>query len=99
MTRPSKRIRANAGPRKEDNCYDGFVFILAAHRDFLVMGELVNLKKFRKRIERDKTAGEAEQNRVRFGRTKAQKNMDELQARRAARELDQHLIDDDGTQP
>ncbi len=63
------------------------------------MGELVNLKKFRKRAERDKAASEAGHNRVLFGRTKAQKNLDELQARRAARELDQHLIDDDGTQP
>lgn len=63
------------------------------------MGELINLKKFRKRIARDKAADEAEQNRVRFGRTKAQKNLDELQARRTARELDQHLIDDDGIQP
>jgi hypothetical protein len=33
-----------------------------------------------------------------FARTKAQKNLDELQARRAARELDQHLVDDGGEQ-
>ena len=62
------------------------------------MGELINLKKFRKRIERDKAAGEAEQNRMRFGRTKAQKDLDDVQARRAARELDQHKMNDDGTQ-
>lgn len=62
------------------------------------MGELINLKKFRKRVERDKAVLEAESNRARFGRTKAQKNLDEVQARRAARELDQHKINDDGTQ-
>ena len=63
------------------------------------MGELINLKKFRKRVERDKAAFEAGQNRARFGRTKAQKNLDDVQARRAARELDQHKMNDDGTQP
>ncbi|OYX79376.1 MAG: hypothetical protein B7Y77_01940 [Bradyrhizobium sp. 35-63-5] len=62
------------------------------------MGELINLKKFRKRAERDKAAGEAQHKRMLFGRTKAQKNLDELQARRAARELDQHLVDDGGEQ-
>ncbi|MBX9709621.1 MAG: DUF4169 family protein [Xanthobacteraceae bacterium] len=58
------------------------------------MGDLVNLKKYRKRAGRDKAASEAEHNRACFGRTKTQKNLDEQQTRRAARELDRHLLDD-----
>lgn len=56
-------------------------------------GKLVNLKNFRKRIERDKTAAQAESNRARFGRTKAQKNQDERETRRADDMLDQHRLD------
>ncbi|HEY0236914.1 MAG TPA: DUF4169 family protein [Afipia sp.] len=58
------------------------------------MGDLVNLKKFRKQAERAKAASEAEQNRVRFGRTKAQKNLEQQQARHAEQKLDQHVLDD-----
>ncbi len=58
------------------------------------MGDLVNLKKFRKHAERDKAASEAERNRVRFGRTKAQKTLDQQQANNAEQKLDQHRLDD-----
>ena len=58
------------------------------------MGDLVNLKKFRKQTERAKAAGEAERNRARFGRTKAQKNLEQQQASDAKQKLDQHLLDD-----
>ena len=61
------------------------------------MGDLVNLKKFKKHIQREKAASEADRNRVRFGRTKAQKNLDSQMADRAERKLDQHRLDD-GTQ-
>ncbi len=57
-------------------------------------GELVNLKRFRKRAERDKAANDAERNRVRFGRTKAQKTLDQQQALSARNKVDQHLLDD-----
>lgn len=58
------------------------------------MGDLVNLKKFRKQTERARTASEAERNRARFGRTKAQKNLEQQQAHHAEQKLDQHLLDD-----
>ncbi|MBN8967314.1 MAG: DUF4169 family protein [Rhizobiales bacterium] len=58
------------------------------------MADLINLKKIKKRAERNKAAVAAEANRVRFGRTKAQKNADEHNARRAEHFLDQHYLDD-----
>ncbi|MBN9600321.1 MAG: DUF4169 family protein [Afipia sp.] len=58
------------------------------------MADLINLKKIRKRAERNKAAVAAESNRVRFGRTKAQKNADEHSARRTEHFLDQHFLDD-----
>ncbi|RTL51901.1 MAG: DUF4169 family protein [Bradyrhizobiaceae bacterium] len=61
------------------------------------MGDLVNLKKFKKHIQREKAASEADRNRIRFGRTKAQKKSDNQMADRAERKLDQHRLDD-GTQ-
>jgi hypothetical protein len=59
----------------------------------MVMGGLVNLKRFRKRNEREQSAREAEANRVRFGRTKAEREADERRAQRASELLDQHRID------
>ncbi len=58
------------------------------------MGDLVNLKRFKKRGERDKAAKDAETNRALFGRTKAEKQRDEMQADRAGKSLDAHRIDD-----
>lgn len=58
------------------------------------MADLINLKKFKKRAERDKAATAAETNRVRFGRTKAQKSLDERNARRVEHFLDQRFLDD-----
>lgn len=57
------------------------------------MGDLVNLKRHKKRIERDRSAREAEANRARFGRTKAERAIDDDRARRAQAQLDQHRID------
>jgi hypothetical protein len=59
------------------------------------MGELVNLKRFRKRAERDRSAKQAEVNRARFGRTKSERVTDEGRTRRANDLLDQHRIDDE----
>ncbi len=53
------------------------------------MAEIVNLRRARKakaRAEKDKAA---EQNRVRFGRTKAEKTASRAEEDRAARRLDQ----------
>ena len=60
------------------------------------MGEVVNLKRIRKRNEREQSAREAEANRARFGRNKAERKADEQRTRRASELLDQHRIDDGG---
>ena len=57
------------------------------------MGDVVNLKRFKKRNEREQSAKQAETNRARFGRTKAERVSDEQQSERANRLLDQHHID------
>ncbi len=57
------------------------------------MGDVVNLKRFRKRSEREQAAKEAEANRARFGRSKSERAADETRARRANELLDQHRID------
>jgi hypothetical protein len=62
------------------------------------MGDLVNLKRFKKRTEREQSAKQAEANRTRFGRTKSERVLDELRANRANDLLDQHRIDgEDGS--
>jgi hypothetical protein len=57
------------------------------------MGDLVNLKRFKKRTERQQSEQQAEANRTRFGRTKSERILDELRADRANKLLDQHRID------
>ncbi|WP_291848814.1 DUF4169 family protein [Bradyrhizobium sp.] len=58
------------------------------------MGDLVNFKRFKKRSERQQSASEADANRARFGRTKAERVRDEHQKDRANNVLDQHRIED-----
>lgn len=57
------------------------------------MGDLINLKRFKKRAARDQSAQQAEVNRTKFGRNKTQRLLDEQRASRANNLLDQHLID------
>jgi hypothetical protein len=57
------------------------------------MGEIVNLKRFRKRIEREQNARRADENRARFGRSKSERTRDDERSARAAELLDQHLLD------
>ena len=57
------------------------------------MGDLVNLKRFKKRTERDASAKQAEINRSRFGRTKSERVLDQRRTERANDLLDQHRID------
>ena len=57
------------------------------------MGEIVNLKRARKRGEREQAAKKAEANRARFGRSKSERAADAMRARRASELLDQHRID------
>ena len=57
------------------------------------MGDVVNLKRFRKRGEREQAAKQAEVNRTRFGRTKSERILEERRAERTNDLLDQHRID------
>ncbi|MDD3764746.1 MAG: DUF4169 family protein [Nevskiales bacterium] len=53
------------------------------------MSKVVSLNKFRKRKAREDADKQAAENRVRFGRTKAQKQRDAAEADEARRRLDQ----------
>jgi hypothetical protein len=57
------------------------------------MGDVVNLKRVKKRNEREASAKQAEANRARFGRTKSERALDEHLKDRAGNLLDQHRID------
>ncbi|MBN8982398.1 MAG: DUF4169 family protein [Rhizobiales bacterium] len=57
------------------------------------MGDLVNLKRFKKRALRDQAGKNAETNRALFGRTKAEKQRDELESGFAKKSLDNHRVD------
>ncbi|MEA2920356.1 MAG: hypothetical protein QOF07_319 [Bradyrhizobium sp.] len=57
------------------------------------MGEVVNLKRFKKRAGREQAAKLADANRTRFGRTKSERALEERRAERADALLDQHRID------
>jgi hypothetical protein len=61
--------------------------------DGVGMGDVVNLKRFKKRVERRQSEQQAEANRARFGRTKSERSVDELRAKRTSDLLDQHRID------
>lgn len=57
------------------------------------MGDVVNLKRFKKRLERECSQQQAETNRARFGRSKSERRLDERRASRDSQLLDQHRID------
>ena len=57
-----------------------------------VIGDLINLNRFKKRIERDDAAKTADANRARFGRTKVERDLEEKRTIRADKMLDQHRI-------
>ncbi|MGE5158973.1 MAG: DUF4169 family protein [Gemmatimonas sp.] len=58
------------------------------------MGDLINLKRFRKRHEREQAAKEAETNRARFGRSKSERAAEDTRKQRASELLDQHRLGD-----
>jgi hypothetical protein len=58
------------------------------------MADIVNLKRFKKRSEKEQSAKQADANRARFGRSKSERVLDEQRSDRASRLLDQHRIDD-----
>lgn len=57
------------------------------------MGDLVNLKQFRKRAAKERSEQEAAANRTRFGRTRSERELEELRTERASELLNQHRID------
>ncbi|HEX2112911.1 MAG TPA: DUF4169 family protein [Alphaproteobacteria bacterium] len=58
------------------------------------MAELVNLRRSRKARERDQAAKQAEANRRKFGRSKAERAQAEAEAERSAREHQGKKLDD-----
>ena len=56
------------------------------------MADVVNLKRFKKRVERQQSEQQAQTNRTRFGRTKSERALDQQSASRANDLLDQHRI-------
>jgi hypothetical protein len=61
----------------------------------IAMGDVINLKRFKKRTAREQSAKQADANRARFGRTKSGRMLDERRGNRANDLLDQHRIDDE----
>ena len=57
------------------------------------MGDLVNLKQFRKRVAKERSEQEAAANRTTSGRTRSERELEKLRAERASKLLDQHRID------
>jgi len=57
------------------------------------MADVVNLKRFRKRLGREQSAREADANRARFGRTKSERSAETARAKRARALLDRHRIE------
>ena len=57
------------------------------------MGNVINLKRFKKRVERDEAAKESKANRARYGRTKSERTSQAKGAQRANDLLEQHRID------
>jgi Domain of unknown function (DUF4169) len=59
------------------------------------MAEIVNLRRVRKEKERRERGAEADANRRRFGRTKAEKEENKAASERARREIDGKRLDRD----
>jgi Domain of unknown function (DUF4169) len=57
------------------------------------MGDLINLNKFRKRVEKERSEHQASTNRAKFGRTRSEREREEARDQRASELLDQHHID------
>lgn len=56
------------------------------------MAEIVNLRRARKQRARQEAEQQAQQNRIAFGRTKAERNLTEAERDKAARTLDGHRL-------
>jgi Domain of unknown function (DUF4169) len=58
------------------------------------MGDVINLHRARKKKARDVLAKAADANRVKFGRTKAEKTLTDAKSKLENRKLDGHRIDE-----
>jgi hypothetical protein len=57
--------------------------------------DIVNLRQFRKSRARAERDAKAEENRVKFGRTKAEKQLQKAEKEKARRQLDGHKLETD----
>jgi hypothetical protein len=57
------------------------------------MGEIVNLRKARKKIERQLDERQAAANRLIHGRSKAERNAEAARKAKARRDIDQHQVE------
>jgi hypothetical protein len=60
---------------------------------------VVNLNRFRKKKQRDEKAKQAEINRIRHGRTQAEKDRERTERERAARAIDGKRLERDREEP
>jgi hypothetical protein len=58
------------------------------------MGDVINLNRFKKQKARDDRARGADANRVKFGRTKAEKKLKEAEKNLAEKTLDGHKVEE-----
>lgn len=56
------------------------------------MAEIINLKRARKQKARQEAEAQAEQNRISFGRSKAERRLSEAERDKASRLLDGHRL-------
>jgi hypothetical protein len=63
------------------------------------MAEIVNLRSFRKQKARAEAGKAAEQNRVSFGRSKAERRLADAERDKAGRQLDGHRLGRDDGEP
>ena len=65
------------------------------------MAEIINLRSFRKQKARAEAEKAAEQNRLSFGRSKAERRLTDAERDKAGRQLDGHRLerDDDDPEP
>lgn len=61
--------------------------------------DIVNLRQFRKQKARSEKEKQAEQNRLSFGRTKAEKNLTSALNEKAEKALDQGRLENDAHEP
>jgi hypothetical protein len=57
------------------------------------MAEIINLRRARKRRDKAQADSQAEQNRITFGRSKAERLLTKTESDKAARSLDAHRLD------